>query len=113
MFVVKRHESLYGKKGNAKVLAGGFDVVMKDLCINIRAGGIVLFKFLHHGIVDDITRYFDGFGIGIQRGTDNNVCQNSKFKHVMMMSLTLIPRSRTKIRGTLLAIGTVLVCCLP
>src|SRR5271154_759 len=86
MFVVKRHESLYGKKGNAKVLAGRYDVVTKDLSINIRAGGIVLFKFLHHGVVDDITRSFDGFRIGILRGTDNDVCQKSKFKHVMMMS---------------------------
>src|SRR5271168_1163761 len=77
MFVVKRHESLHGKKGNTKVLAGGYDGVAKDLSINIRAGGIVLFKFLHHGVVDNITRYFDGFVIGILRGTDNNVCQKS------------------------------------
>src|SRR5271168_2628634 len=86
MFVVKRHESLYSKKRNTKVLAGGYDVVTKDLSINIRTGGIVLFKFLHHGVVNDITRSFDGFGIGILRGTDHNVCQKSKFKHVMMMS---------------------------
>ena len=86
MFVVKRHKSLHGENRNAKVLAGGYDVVTKDLSINIRAGGIVLFKFLHHGVVDDITTSFDGLGIGILRGTDNNVCQKSKFKHVMMMS---------------------------
>ena len=77
MFVVKRHESLHGKKRNAKVLASGYDVVTKDLSINIRAGGIVLFKFLHHGVVDDVTRSFDGFGIGILKGTDNDVCQKS------------------------------------
>jgi len=86
MFVVKRHEGLYGKKRNAKVLAGRYDVVTKNLSINIRAGRIVLFKFLHHGVVNDITRSFDGFGIGILRGTDHDVCQKSKFKHVMMMS---------------------------
>ena len=86
MFVVKRHESLHSEKGNAKVLAGGYDMVAKDLSINIGTGGILLFKFLHHGVVDDIMRSFDGFGIGILRGTDNDVCQESKFKHVMMMS---------------------------
>jgi hypothetical protein len=86
MFVVKRHESLHGEKRNAKVLAGGYDMVTKNFSINIGTGGILLFKFLHHGVVDDITRSFDGFGIGILRGTDKEVCQKSKSKHVMMMS---------------------------
>jgi hypothetical protein len=77
MFVVKRHESFYGEKTNTEMLTRGNNVVAKDIFINVRAGWIILFKFLNNSVVDDITGLLDGFGIKTLRGTDNDVCQKS------------------------------------
>ena len=77
MFVVKRHKSFYGKETNMEMLTRGNDVVDKDIFINVRAGWIILFKFLNNGVVDNITGLIDGFGIKTLRGTDNDVCQKS------------------------------------
>ena len=75
MFVEEAHEVLYNKKTDAKVLAVRDDMAAKDILINVGGGRILMFEFLHNGVVYNVTRFVDGINVERLTGVNDDIYQ--------------------------------------
>lgn len=73
MFVKEAHEVLYNKQADAKVLAVREDMTAKDILINVGGGRVLMFEFLHNGVVYNVTRFVDGINVERLTGVNDDI----------------------------------------
>ena len=73
MFVEEVHEVLHNKKTDAKVLAVRDDMTAKDILIYVGGRRILMFEFLHNGVVYNVTRFVDGINVERLTGVNDDI----------------------------------------
>ena len=72
---MKRHKGLDSEEIDIEVLHMRNNMLVDNVFINSRAGGICLLKILNDGIVNYVMSLVHDFGIMFLSSTNDNICQ--------------------------------------